>query len=370
MAQKKSEQPVNVDIQDEVIRDPKTGKTISKKAAFFVAGGSLLAGSSLGMSSSTRNTEPIQVDTNDDMIADSLMTDENSDGLYETSDVIAVPDGPEQVETEPVGHPFDVTAAPHSSEVSDEMSFSEAFASAREELGPGGVFSWHGQDYGTFYAEEVDDSGNPIIDYDTAIENDQQNIEVETNVEDEPQASNEAEEVPEEVHVLGLDSDAGGAVETYVVDTNLDGSADALYVDGNLDGQITDEEVQIIHDPTTLEAAAEPTDGSMISVDTNADGQDDVMLVDANSDLVADAIGADQNQDMVIDESEVQILNEEAFQGAEIEEGAEGLGADQVEYDGEVANDMPEDGPEAELDNFSGDITNLEDNFADYNEWV
>ncbi len=370
MAQKKSEQPVNVEIQDEVIRDPKTGKTISKKAALFVAGGSLLAGSSLGMSSSTRNSDPIQVDTDNDMIADSLFSDENADGIYETSEVMAVPDGPEQVETEPVGHPFDVTAAPHSSAVSDDMSFSEAFASAREELGPGGVFSWHGQDYGTFYAEEVDDSGNPIIEYDTVDENSHQNTEVEANIEDDSQASLEGEETPEEVHVLGLDSNADGVVETYVVDTNLDGSADALYVDGNLDGQITDEEVQIIHDPATLGTPEEPTDGSMISVDTNADGQDDVLLVDANSDLVVDAIGADQNQDMVIDESEVQILNEEAFQEAGSVEGTDEMSSDQVEYDGEVANDMPEDVPEAELDNFSGDITNLEDNFTDYNEWV
>lgn len=370
MTDKKRERPVIVEIQDEKITDPKTGKTISKKAAMLAAGGSLLAGSSLGLGSTVHRSDSIPVDTNNDMVADSLFSDENGDGIYETSEAMAIPDGPEAPETSPAGHPFDASSAPQASGINDEMSFSEAFASAREELGPGGVFSWQGQDYGTFYAEEVDESGNPIIEYDTAAENNDQNVEVEQQIEDEPQASNEGEEAPEEVHVLGLDSNADGAVETYVVDTNLDGSADALYVDGNLDGQITDEEVQIIHDPATLEVAAEPTDGSMISVDTNADGQDDVLLVDANSDLVVDAIGADQNQDMVIDESEVQILNEDAFQSTEIEEGGEGFGSDQVEYDGEVANDMPEDVPESELDKLSGDITNLEDNFTDYNEWV
>jgi hypothetical protein len=370
MTDKKRERPGIIEIQDEKSTDAKTGKTISKKAAMLAAGGSLLAGSSLGFGSSLPANDSIQVDTNNDMVADSLFTDENGDGIYETSEVIAVPDGPEAPETSPAVHPFDASAAPQASGINDEMSFSEAFASAREELGPGGVFSWHGQDYGTFYAEEVYESGNPIIEYDTAAENDYQNVEVEHQIEDEPQASNGGEEAPTEVHVLGLDNNADGAVETYVVDTNLDGSADALYVDGNLDGQITDEEVQIIHDPATLEAAAEPTDGSMISVDTNADGQDDVLLVDANSDLVVDAIGADQNQDMVIDENEVQILNEEAFQEAGSVEGTDEMSSDQVEYDGEVANDMPEDVPESELDNFSGDITNLEDNFTDYNEWV
>lgn len=38
--------------------------------------------------------------------------------------------------------------------VTDEMSFSEAFASARAELGAGGYFVWHGNVYGTYYANE------------------------------------------------------------------------------------------------------------------------------------------------------------------------------------------------------------------------
>lgn len=38
--------------------------------------------------------------------------------------------------------------------VNDSMSFSEAFAAARAEVGPGGVFEWHGQLYGTYYADE------------------------------------------------------------------------------------------------------------------------------------------------------------------------------------------------------------------------
>ena len=38
--------------------------------------------------------------------------------------------------------------------VSDDMSFSEAFAAARAEVGPGGVFHWHGGIFNTYYAEE------------------------------------------------------------------------------------------------------------------------------------------------------------------------------------------------------------------------
>lgn len=38
--------------------------------------------------------------------------------------------------------------------VNDDMSFNEAFAAARAEVGPGGAFEWHGQVYGTYTASE------------------------------------------------------------------------------------------------------------------------------------------------------------------------------------------------------------------------
>lgn len=40
--------------------------------------------------------------------------------------------------------------------VSDDMSFGEAFAAARAEVGAGGVFMWHGNLYNTYVAEEWD----------------------------------------------------------------------------------------------------------------------------------------------------------------------------------------------------------------------
>lgn len=41
-------------------------------------------------------------------------------------------------------------------EVNDEMGFSEAFASARKQVGAGGVFEWRGKQYGTYYKTEWD----------------------------------------------------------------------------------------------------------------------------------------------------------------------------------------------------------------------
>lgn len=41
--------------------------------------------------------------------------------------------------------------------VDDGMSFGEAFAAARAEVGPGGCFEWHGNVYGTYTADEWND---------------------------------------------------------------------------------------------------------------------------------------------------------------------------------------------------------------------
>lgn len=38
--------------------------------------------------------------------------------------------------------------------VNDDMTFAEAFATARAEVGPGGAFEWHGNVYGTYTAQE------------------------------------------------------------------------------------------------------------------------------------------------------------------------------------------------------------------------
>ena len=51
-------------------------------------------------------------------------------------------------------HPHIVEPEPIPHNPLDDLPFDEAFAAARDEVGPGGVFHWHGGVYGTFNAEE------------------------------------------------------------------------------------------------------------------------------------------------------------------------------------------------------------------------
>ena len=68
-----------------------------------------------------------------------------------TPDVISAND-----ESAPVSNvaDFDGSKVPVATHVNDQMKFGEAFSSARDELGAGGVFFWRGNPYNTYTADE------------------------------------------------------------------------------------------------------------------------------------------------------------------------------------------------------------------------
>lgn len=60
--------------------------------------------------------------------------------------------------------------APVAQNVTEDMSFSDAFAIARAEVGPGGVFQWHGKWYGTYTKAEWDSmDADDIAQYNQSI---------------------------------------------------------------------------------------------------------------------------------------------------------------------------------------------------------
>lgn len=169
--------------------------------------------------------------------------------------------------------------------ISDDMTFSEAFSSARAEIGPGGAFEWHGNVYSTYTAEEwgsmspeeqgdyydhfawsgnaeagsqqqnensevvpVDENGNEIANGDGGIATGQEEETVEVNVVDN-----------QEVEVLGVihDDETGANIGGIIVDNqeavliDVDGSDDTfeyMAADLNGDGQIAENEVADISD--------------------------------------------------------------------------------------------------------------------------
>lgn len=183
---------------------------------------------------------------------------------------------------------------PVASSVSDEMSFSEAFAAAREEVGAGGVFEWNGNVYNTYYAEEwenmseeeKDEFANHLnvmeipeddetFDDELLVEASEEDVEVEASEEDvEVEASEEDIEVTDEIidsddevvmaeaeegiEILGVYEDEENGVnigvvevdgqEAFLVDVDADNNFDYITADIDGDGVISDYEVSDISD--------------------------------------------------------------------------------------------------------------------------
>lgn len=158
--------------------------------------------------------------------------------------------------------------------VNDDMSFGEAFAAAREQVGAGGVFEWHGGIYGTYYADEWNNMTpeeraefGSHINYGGGTAT--HTAEAEPEVEVAPEVNVHGNESPEvavvelepqpadnEVQILGVETvDVGdgssvtmgyaevNGEEVFVVDVDQDGEFDRLVVDANHDGELTPDEV-------------------------------------------------------------------------------------------------------------------------------
>lgn len=175
--------------------------------------------------------------------------------------------------------------------IRDDMSFAEAFHAARTEVGPGGVFEWHGGVYGTYYESEweamspeeqaefnghfswnnyhTDDAIGPnevnaVADTETTGEEMEVVPEIDTVAEGSYQVSDNSTVIAEvdnegpNVEVLGVEynEEVGGAVgglmidghEAVVVDVNGDMNFDILGVDLNDDQQLEESELADISD--------------------------------------------------------------------------------------------------------------------------
>lgn len=151
----------------------------------------------------------------------------------------------------------------------NNMSFGEAFEAARAEVGPGGVFIWHGGIYNTYTADEWNNmtsqqksdfahqvnpevrahevptptDAHPDVAVHQAVEAtpEQPSQDVEVQV-----VSHETSETPDadaEVHIIGY-----GEVQGHVavgLDTDGDGQADVAIIDVDDSGGLSDPDVLV-----------------------------------------------------------------------------------------------------------------------------
>lgn len=169
-------------------------------------------------------------------------------------------------QTKPVWAVDDISVA---TGINDEMSFGEAFASARAEIGPGGAFVWHGTVYGTYTADEWNNM--------SISERSEYNDHFSWNHVN-PSTGNVANKEP----IVPTND-----IEVVSVQNNGDEA-----IISNLQPEI--EVLGVVHDHTT---------GSNIGGIT-VDGQE-VFLIDVDGDLEFDIVASDMNHNNIVDPGEV-----------------------------------------------------------------
>lgn len=164
--------------------------------------------------------------------------------------------------------------------VDDSLSFSQAFAEARTQVGPGGVFEWHGRAYNTFYKEEWDHMSpeeraafQASIDYDDILSDDVViEPEVEVRVLDVTKVDLDGDGEAENAALLDINGN-----EVVIIDTDNDNVADVAVCDINDNEQLDEDEIADIS-------------GEGIMMPTEADIDDGmVAMVDDTPDYVNDA---------------------------------------------------------------------------------
>ena len=186
-------------------------------------------------------------------------------------------------------------------EVSDDMSFAEAFNSAREDVGAGGAFYWHGGIYGTYYEDEW----NELSDEDKSKFNDlanekfpepedaenairPQDVEemtvdtTETKTGDVEQAGHENQEGDIDFQIVGSTTvDGHYAVE---VDVDGDGKADVLYVDADDSKSVTPDDLLVDREGNVVtmdgEVLNDLDDEEKVAVNVEGTEENEVPVVD------------------------------------------------------------------------------------------
>ncbi len=262
-------------------------------------------------------------------------------------------------------------------EVSDKLSFDDAFAQARAEVGPGGVFAWHKGIYGTYYTDEWDamsddqkaefvQSVNPevranLVDTDNISEEnpdiiiaDDNNEEVaednEEVAEDNEEVAEDTEEVAEETEEVAEDN------EEVAEETEEEAAGEEVAEGENTTFEDEVGELEDVH----IVGRTELEGHEALSLDMDGDDKSDVVVIDADD-------SGNVSADDMLAFSDGSIMTVEEYMNSDYEPGANGTDesvvvVDEVETEENVV-DTPVEGDltEEALGDDSMDMASMED---------
>lgn len=182
--------------------------------------------------------------------------------------------------------------------VNEDMSFGEAFAAARAEVGPGGCFEWHGNVYGTYTAEEWNsmtaDQRAEWSDHFSwnHIDHSHSNVAQHSTTAHTSSSTSTAQvETDDDIEIVSVEH----SETNHVAQT---GSQDGItQTSGEVEVEVYEPEIEVIvvvHDEETNANIAGMT----------VDGQE-VILIDVNNDMIFDYMGMDVDGNGQIDQHEL-----------------------------------------------------------------
>ena len=176
--------------------------------------------------------------------------------------------------------------------VNDGMSFGEAFAAARSEVGAGGAFEWRGGIYGTYYEDEWSSmSAAERAEYGSHFNwNEHHN--------DYAAIQHQGNASANEVAATVVDQAGSDEITATIVDQPTDDEVVPVEV-ANVEDNPEVEILGVVHD----DASGANIGGMMI------DGHEAVML-DVNGDMTFDILGVDLNDNHEFEESEQMDISE------------------------------------------------------------
>lgn len=352
--------------QNEPKKPTKKNKTQGIKTAAAVAGGVVVGNLAWGLAREAEGAV-------DEYITDSPNEEPEEVEATEVDQTEPLPDG-------------GIEAADVSEVVTDDMSFNEAFAAARADVGAGGVFEWNGNLYGTYYKEEWDNlSPEQTEEYWASVEATDADVDIEHEVMPD---DNQPDEIIAEAETIDIDGD--GIEESIAMDTNDDGEIDVVASDFEGDGEIdtvvadTDfdgepdviiqetntADVEELYATQTNEAIPDVgTDDNsqeqpyMETADLDGDGYEESILADTNADGNIDTVASDLDGDGKID----TVVADTDFDGEPdtYAQDTDGDGEPDV-YETTSNDELLADNSDMDDDDLGSDF----DNDADMSEWA
>ena len=184
-------------------------------------------------------------------------------------------------------------------QVSDDMSFGEAFAAAHEQVGPGGVFVWHGQVYSTYTAEEW----NSMTPAEHAEFGSHVNI-----VYDEP--SHRPQSTATVTHTSELqESHVANPEPAGTVAQNPPTQEEPVVTNNEPVVMVAHEpQVEVLHYETITNEDGSQMDFAVVSIDGQEMG-----IYDIDQDGIADLLAQDVNNDNQISADEIEDISGEGI---------------------------------------------------------